>query len=486
MSRWPLDPDRMPLPMSRRAWLRAGLSRMGVLLVGPTLYACGRSEVIPQWRLASDRRADEDDGPIRITRRDRPRALGEAAPRDAGTSVAEPDAAALDAGGSDLADRSEPEIFDAGYSATRGSTGVEPRAIVRPPLRIGPLSEPDELGLRLLPGCRARIVARSGQPPVVGCDYLWHAAPDGGAVFAMDDGGWIYVSNGETTPGGVGALRFSADGQAIDAYSLVTGTRRNCAGGATPWGTWLTCEEIEYGYVFECDPLGLRPAELCPALGAFRHEAVAVDPETRQLYLTEDQPSGLLYRFTPASKDASGRPDLSAGRLEAAAVRGGAEGVVEWLPVTDPQALIGPVRYGVAGATPFDGGEGIWHERGVIYFATKGDNRVWALDLASQTLVIAYDYRTAQQPVLSGVDNVAASAGGHILVAEDGGDMQIVALGQGASLAPIVQVVGQDGSEITGPAFDPSGTRLYFSSQRGVAGVNDDGITYEVTGPFFG
>jgi hypothetical protein len=69
-----------------------------------------------------------------------------------------------------------------------------------------------------------------------------------------------------------------------------------------------------------------------------------------------------------------------------------------------------------------------------------------------------------------------------VLVAEDGGDMQIVAILPGGGLVPLMQIVGQTGSEITGPAFDPSGTRLYFSSQR--AGGLSGGITYEITGPF--
>jgi secreted PhoX family phosphatase len=69
---------------------------------------------------------------------------------------------------------------------------------------------------------------------------------------------------------------------------------------------------------------------------------------------------------------------------------------------------------------------------------------------------------------------------GDVLVAEDGGDMQVVAILPDGTLKPLLQVTGHSGSEITGPAFDPSGTRLYFSSQRGPSG----GVTYEVTGPF--
>ena len=137
----------------------------------------------------------------------------------------------------------------------------------------------------------------------------------------------------------------------------------------------------------------------------------------------------------------------------------------------------------VAEATVFDGGEGLWWFEGVVYLSTKGDNRVWAYDTSTQTITTLYDRDTALDPdALYGVDNLTVSACGDVLVAEDGGQMRIVAVMPDGGLVPLVQIEGQEGSEITGPAFDPSGTRLYFSSQRaeGLLG----GITYEITGPF--
>ncbi len=92
-----------------------------------------------------------------------------------------------------------------------------------------------------------------------------------------------------------------------------------------------------------------------------------------------------------------------------------------------------------------------------------------------------YDGEAISDPPLTGVDNVTVSCCGDVLVAEDGGSMQIVAILPDASTKVLMQVTGQDSSEITGPAFDPSGTRLYFSSQRG---SGDGGITFEITGPF--
>ena len=158
------------------------------------------------------------------------------------------------------------------------------------------LLPPDRNGVRLPAGYSSRIVAESSVSPLAGCKYVWHASPDGGACFADQGGGWIYVSNSELGDawGGAGALRFDADGRLIDAYPVLQDTSQNCSGGATPWGSWLSCEEIDDGRVWECDPQGVEAAIVRPALGVFKHEAVAVDSLKRKLYLTEDQVDGCL------------------------------------------------------------------------------------------------------------------------------------------------------------------------------------------------
>ncbi len=326
----------------------------------------------------------------------------------------------------------------------------------------GALLAADARGIQLPAGFASRVVATSGQT-VPGTSYSWHGAPDGGACFSVGSG-WVYVSNSELSGGGgVGALRFDGDGIVVDAYRILSGTTRNCAGGPTPWGTWLSCEENgSSGRVFECDPLGVNPAVARPAMGLFNHEAAAVDPVRQYVYLTEDASSGKLRRFRPSVWG-----DLSSGVLEAAVVSGS---TVTWTT-------------SISSGTSFNGGEGAWYDNGKVWFTTKGDNRVWELNTAANpnTIQVIYDDSTSPNPVLTGVDNIVGSASGDLFVAEDGGNMELVMIEPNGAVSVFVRVVNQSGSEITGPAFSPDGTRLYFSSQRGGTG---SGITYEVTGPF--
>ncbi|MEI2768613.1 MAG: alkaline phosphatase PhoX [Nitrosomonas sp.] len=345
------------------------------------------------------------------------------------------------------------------------------------------LLAPDENGVRLPAGFHSRIVVRSGQ---ILFNYQWHAAPDGGAIFATEDAGWIYVSNSELdhNAGGVGALRFDHSGKLIDAYSILNNTNRNCAGGHTPWQTWLSCEEIAKGRVWECDPFGKKEGQVRAALGLFRHEAVAVDTINKQIYLTEDETDGCLYRYTARSFNTTqSHPNLDDGFLEVAEVFEGSVGKVRWHVLPDSLAQSTWTRHQVDNATHFNGGEGIWYHRGIIYFVTKGDNRVWMYDIPQQELSIIYSSSQYRSPVLTGVDNIIANQAGELLIAEDGGDMQIVVL-VANKVFPLLQLVGHERSEIAGPALSPDGKRLYFSSQRGSSGYNDGGITYEVTGPF--
>ncbi len=273
----------------------------------------------------------------------------------------------------------------------------------------------------------------------------------------------LYAGGGTTT------LRFR-DGEWLGVEASLGGTLANCAGGATPWGTWLSCEETvedrsaaggtKHGYVFEVRPdAKATTARPIVAMGRFRHEAVAVDPRTNFAYLTEDHRnrSG-LYRFEP--RDASGRPGAyeAGGRLKMARVIGrdnadltvaavGDSHRIAWVdidePDADPRQLALP---GVASLEPVSGpfaqgwtrgglrmsrGEGIWHHRGKLYIVDTGTGRnragvdghgegaVWELDLANnrlQAVFVSMNAEAANNP-----DNLCVSPRGGVLLCGDGG-----------------------------------------------------------------
>ncbi|KNE84101.1 MULTISPECIES: alkaline phosphatase PhoX [Streptomyces] len=343
----------------------------------------------------------------------------------------------------------------------------------------GALRAADANGIRLPAGFSSRVIARSGRK-VSGTSYTWHNAPDGGACYA-DGSGWIYVSNSEINPsGGAGAVRFSSSGSITGAYRILSGTRQNCAGGKTPWNTWLSCEEVDRGYVYETDPWGVKPAVRRDAMGRFKHEAAAADPVRKVVYLTEDVSDSCFYRFRPTTWG-----DLSSGTLEVLRMGPGTSGPVTWATVPDPSGASAATRNQVSGTKRFNGGEGCHYADGTCWFTTKGDNRVWQYDAAAETIELAYDDSLVSGGTpLTGVDNVTRTASGDLYVAEDGGNMEICVITPDNVVAPFLRVDGQSSSEITGPAFSPDGSRLYFSSQRGTSGSSSGGITYEVTGPF--
>ncbi|MFD8410459.1 alkaline phosphatase PhoX [Streptomyces sp. NPDC059650] len=344
----------------------------------------------------------------------------------------------------------------------------------------GALRPADANGIMLPTGFTSRVIARSGQT-VPGTAYQWHNAPDGGACYA-DGTGWIYVSNSEINPsGGASAVRFDSSGTVTSAYRILSGTRQNCAGGKTPWNTWLSCEEVSLGYVYETDPWGVNAGVRRPAMGRFKHEAAAADPIRRAVYLTEDEPDGCFYRFLPAAWG-----NLNDGTLQVLVAGSATSGSFTWQNVPDPDGSPTTTRNQVSGAKRFNGGEGCHYANDTVWFTTKGDNRVWQLDLADSTYELAYDDSlvVGGSAPLTGVDNVTGSSFGDLYVAEDGGNMEICVITPDGVVAPFLRITGQSSSEITGPAFAPAGNRLYFSSQRGTSGSPSAGITYEVTGPF--
>ena len=312
-------------------------------------------------------------------------------------------------------------------------------------------------------------------------------------------------------------------GEVVSHFLSLAGTGRNCAGGMTPWNTWVTCEEwtqrsnarcaVDHGWCFEV-PASTKPGLATPrpltGLGRFNHEAIAVAPDGRCVYLTEDRNDGVLYRFIPnqPGRLADGgrlqalmirdRPSIDLRNwidpaLESPIVRPGEQLAVSWVDLDDVESPEDDLRFRAfdAGAARFARGEGMWTGRDAIKFActTGGSQRIGQIwnyqpspaegtpEETDSPALLELSIEATEGGIIENADNLTIAPWGDLIVCEDGppgnGLVRISPDGTVSRFA----LNRVSGSELAGACFSPDGRTLFVNIQH-------QGLTLAINGPW--
>lgn len=300
-------------------------------------------------------------------------------------------------------------------------------------------------------------------------------------------------------------------------FVSLAGTYVNCAGGETPWGSWITCEETvagtgagwarNHGYNFEIpaaadgivDPVPLRE------MGRFVHEAIAVDPDSGIVYQTEDRnPSG-LYRFipnVPRQLDQGGTLEMLAvkGQPQYDTRRGQIVGVsleCEWVPIENPDTDAPSISSGFVfnqgdalGGARFARLEGCWWGDGGVYFnATSGGDagagQVFKFTPDGNGGELTLVFESPSTSVLNSPDNICISPRGGIVICEDGsGTCYVRGITQNGEVFDLVRN-NVNNSEWAGACFSPQGRTLFVNIQGSTNSASSTlGQTFAIWGPW--
>jgi uncharacterized protein len=407
---------------------------------------------------------------------------------------------------------------------------------------------PDPAGLPYLipPGFTLRAISRAGEPMKRPGAGVVPNAHDGMAAFPMANGNIRLVRNHEIREGAatsvpLGARPYDARASAgctslevavhpatgepavVDEFVSISGTIVNCAGGPTPWGSWLTCEEASdgasptgrrqnHGYVFEVPASATAEIDAVPlrAMGRFVHEAVAVDRTYGHVYETEDDgnTSG-FYRFVPnvlGDLKQGGKLQMLMveGRPQLGTHTGGVPPLVPlpavWVDIDDPDpaTLTGSTRVfaqgRAKGGASFGRLEGAWWGDDSCYFVSTsggaaGAGQVWQyrpLSASRGQLLLVFESPGAS--VLDAPDNICVSPRGGIVLCEDGGSgdgQYLRGLTLTGQIFDLARTDSSQDTEFAGACFSPDGRILFFNQQGSTARVGGEpGITFALWGPW--